>query len=188
MLYQNCILILLRSRRLTRVFFVVLQNSFRWLGFILLPCMTVEVVHKVWWYLFVSVRVPYLLEEPALNIILCSVTLLAWLYKAAVFLFVCILFRLMCTLQLLRLRGYIELLQETSSVATILKEHMRIRDQLLMISHRYRVFVILSMFTITFSQLTSLFLVTDSRNKGINFFRAGDLVVRADCRLSVLHL
>ncbi|CAM6088456.1 unnamed protein product [Calypogeia fissa] len=160
-----------------------LHNSFKLLAYIIIPCMIAELVHKVWYYRCASVQVPFLYQEPVLNMILCAVTLVAWLYKSTVFLFVCVLFRLMCSLQLLRLQGYIKLLEETSDVSTILKEHMRIRDQLLLISHRYRNFVLLSMFTITFSQLTSLFVVTDKENK-INFFRAGDLVVCSIVQLS----
>lgn len=155
----------------------VLQNAFKLLAWILLPCIIVELIHKGWWYLYVSVELPFLAKDPILNVFLCIGSIVAWLYKSMVFLFVCVLFRLMCSLQIFRLQGYIKLLEETTDVGVILQEHMRIRDQLSTISHRFRVFVVLSMLTITLSQLYSLFVISDAQNN-INFFRAGDLVVR----------
>jgi hypothetical protein len=82
----------------------------------------------------------------------------------------------MCCLQILRLKGYKKLLEETPDVSIILSEHMRIRSQLLTISHRFRIFMVSSLFTISFSQMCSLFVILGSA-KSINFFRAGDLAV-----------
>ncbi|KAG6557540.1 hypothetical protein Mapa_000814 [Marchantia paleacea] len=160
-----------------------LQNAFKLLAWILLPCIIVELIHKGWWYYYVSVELPFLARDPILNVFLCIGSIVAWLYKSMVFLFVCVLFRLMCSLQIFRLQGYIKLLEETTDVGVILQEHMRIRDQLSTISHRFRVFVVLSMLTITLSQLYSLFVISDAQNN-INFFRAGDLVVCSIVQLS----
>lgn len=82
----------------------------------------------------------------------------------------------MCSLQVLRLEGYNKLLEVTSEVSIILKEHMKIRSQLTTISHRFRFFMVLALFAIVFSQLTSLFQILLFA-KTINFFRAGDLAV-----------
>ena len=58
----------------------------------------------------------------------------------------------------------------------IFKEHVRIRKQLLATSHRYRLFIIACMVTITVSQFIALLLVLSSKYEK-TFFNSGDLVV-----------
>lgn len=117
------------------------------------------------------------MRDPLFDIFMCAGNVLAWLYKSTVFLFVCVLFRLLCSLQLLRLREYIKLVEGTTDVLVILQEHLRIREQLSIISHRFRVFLVLSIFLITFSQLYSLLVISDSQDT-LHFMSAGDLLVR----------
>lgn len=136
----------------------------------------VEVLHRGWWYAYVTVSIPSVAEIPKINMVLCTAAALSWFYRTSVFLFMCVLFRLMCSLQVLRLEGYNKLLEVTSEVSIILKEHMKIRSQLTTISHRFRFFMVLALFSIVFSQLTSLFQILLFA-KTINFFRAGDLAV-----------
>jgi hypothetical protein len=141
-----------------------------------LPTFVVEVLHRGWWYAYVTVSIPSVAEIPKINMVLCTAAALSWFYRTSVFLFMCVLFRLMCSLQVLRLEGYNKLLEVTSEVSIILKEHMKIRSQLTTISHRFRFFMVLALFSIVFSQLTSLFQILLFA-KTINFFRAGDLAV-----------
>lgn len=158
----------------------VLQGAFSLLGSFLLPIALIEIAFRVWWYYYVTVSIPFIESHRRLkiilNVVLCSCGLLSWLYRTSVFLFTCILFRLMCHLQILRLKGYIKLLETTSNVSIILSEHMRIRSQLTIISHRFRAFLVAASFTISFSQVWSAFVLLSSYEK-FNFFRAGDLVV-----------
>ncbi|KAG0561232.1 hypothetical protein KC19_9G047400 [Ceratodon purpureus] len=153
-----------------------LKNSFRILSWMLLPTFAVAVAHRAWWYYYVTLSFPYVSDVPRINVVLFIAAVFSWLYRTSVFLFMCVLFRLMCSLQVLRLRGYNKLLEVTSEVSIILKEHMKIRNQLTTISHRFRIFLIFALFTILFSQLSSLFQILLSA-KDINFFRAGDLAV-----------
>lgn len=154
----------------------MLKKSFSMLAWMLLPASLIAVVHRGWWYYYVTVSIPYLADVPKINAILFVAGVFSWLYRTSVFLFMCVLFRLMCSLQVLRLRGYNKLLEETSEVSIILKEHMKLRNQLTTISHRFRLFLIFALFTIILSQLSSLFQILLSA-KDINFFRAGDLAV-----------
>lgn len=150
------------------------------LGSILLPVALIEIAFRMWWYYYVTVSIPFMASDRRLTILLnvafFTSGLLSWLYRTSVFLFTCILFRLMCSLQILRLKGYIQLLGTTPNVSVILAEHLRIRSQLTTISHRLRAFLVASLFTISFSQVWSLFVLLSSLEK-ISFFRAGDLVV-----------
>ena len=157
-----------------------MQSAFSLLGSILLPSALIEIVFRAWWYYYVTVSIPFIESDRRLSLILnvafFSCGLLSWLYRTSVFLFTCILFRLMCSLQILRLKGYIKLLGSTPNVSIILTEHMRIRSQLTTISHRFRAFLVAALFTISFSQVWSSFVLLSSYVK-FNFFRAGDLVV-----------
>jgi hypothetical protein len=56
-------------------------------------------------------------------------------------------------------------------------EHRRIRTQLLATSHRYRVFIICCLVTITVSQLGALLVALSSKD-GKSFANSGDLLVR----------
>lgn len=164
-----------------------MQSSFSSLAAILLPVALIEIVFRLWWYYYVTVTIPFIESDRRLSLILnvafFTSGLLSWLYRTSVFLFTCILFRLMCFLQILRLKGYIKLLGMTPNVSVILSEHMRIRTQLTTISHRFRAFLVASLFTISFSQVWSLFVLLSTYEK-FNFFRAGDLVVSHICRLT----
>uniref|UniRef100_A0A7I4D2Z2 Uncharacterized protein n=1 Tax=Physcomitrium patens TaxID=3218 RepID=A0A7I4D2Z2_PHYPA len=168
-----------------------LHGAFSLLGSFLLPIALIEIAFRVWWYYYVTVSIPFIESHRRLkiilNVVLCSCGLLSWLYRTSVFLFTCILFRLMCHLQILRLKGYIKLLETTSNVSIILSEHMRIRSQLTIISHRFRAFLVAASFTISFSQVWSAFVLLSSYEK-FNFFRAGDLVVCSVVQLTGLML
>ena len=164
-----------------------LKSSFSILAYMLLPTFLIQILHRGLWYYYVTVSAPWLTPIPHINLLLFILSLFSWLYRTSVFLFVCVLFRLMCSLQILRLRSYYKLLETTSQVSTILKEHMKLCNQLTTISHRFRVFLIFALFTITLSQLSSLFQILLSA-KTINFFRAGDLAVCSLVQLTGLAL
>ncbi|CAK9227282.1 unnamed protein product [Sphagnum troendelagicum] len=162
-----------------------LHTPFSLLAWILLPSFVIELSFRVWWYAYASISVPFIPNDPRLNMVLCAVGMLSWLYRTSIFLFMCVLFRLMCSLQILRLQGYNNLLKGTPKVSVILLEHLRIRTQLLTISHRFRVFLVLSLLTISFTLMLALFVMLGSAHS-INFFRAGDLVVCTAVQLTGL--
>lgn len=151
-------------------------NAALWLlAWILLPCLVGKIIYEVWWFSEVSVKVD---NKRVYHVILCMAILLSWLYRMSLFLFICIAFRLMCSLLLLRFEDYCRLFQEAPEVSFILKEHMRIRQQLFIISHRFRVFILSSLVAITVSQFVSLFITTSS-SADIDFLKAGNWVVCA---------
>jgi len=94
-----------------------------------------------------------------------------------VFLLVCVLFRLTCELQILRFEGLHKMFEGCESDSgVIFKGHVRIRKQLLATSHRYRLFIIVCMVSITVCQFVALLLVLSSSYEK-TFFNSGDLVV-----------
>ncbi|GLJ26402.1 hypothetical protein SUGI_0508980 [Cryptomeria japonica] len=154
-----------------------LDKAFKLLAWILLPSFLIEIVHKILWYSTVTVSIPFISGRILSTSLVFTAVITSWLYRTGVFLLVCMLFRLTCHLQILRFDGFRKFLEEYSSdVSIILKEHMRIRHQLFLTSHRFRFFVLASLLTITISQFAALLMTLSSRTE-INFFNAGDLVV-----------
>ncbi|XLS51311.1 hypothetical protein HN51_011988, partial [Arachis hypogaea] len=104
--------------------------------------------------------------------------------KTLVFLVLCVLFRLTCELQRLRFEGVHKLFEGCSSDASLIfGEHVRIRKQLWLTSHRYRFFIIGCLVTITVSQLGALLLVLASISDK-TFFNSGDLLICSAVQLS----
>jgi hypothetical protein len=167
-----------------------LDNAFKLLALVLFPSFCIELVHKSLWYSSVTVSIPFIHGQILSswkilsNWVIFVAVLFSWLYRTGLFLLGCMLFRLTCHLQILRFEGFRKFLEEYSSdVSIILKEHMRIRHQLFVTSHRFRVFILASLLTITVSQF-ALLLMTLSSGSVIEFFNAGDLVVCSAVQLA----
>ncbi|KAL0305971.1 UNVERIFIED_CONTAM: hypothetical protein Sradi_6014400 [Sesamum radiatum] len=100
----------------------------------------------------------------------------SWLYRISICFLVCLLFRLTCYLQILRLEEFAQVFERESDVASILIEHLRIRRNLRVISHRFRVFILSTLILVTISQFVSLLVTTEPRSK-INISTAGELAL-----------
>ncbi|CAM8962868.1 unnamed protein product [Rhodiola kirilowii] len=154
-----------------------LKRSLKILAVFVLPCFVAESAYKFWWYTTGGLRkIPYLGNVYASDAIACTLELLSWLYRTSVFFLVCILFRLICHLQILRIHDFAKVFQVNSDVGSILSEHLRIRRHLRIISHRYRAFILWALFFITGSQFASL-LITTKSSANLNVFRAGELAL-----------
>ncbi|CAO2835874.1 unnamed protein product [Amaranthus hypochondriacus] len=159
-----------------------LNRSLNILCVFVLPCFVAECTYKVWWYASGASQIPFLGNAILSNIVACSLELISWIYRTLVFFLVCILFRLICYLQILRLKDFASVFEVDSDVASILVEHLRIRRHLRIISHRYRAFILCALILITLSQLTFL-LLTTKPNADVSIFRAGELAL---CSVTLL--
>jgi hypothetical protein len=172
-----------------------LDRAFRLLAALLLPSLCVEAAHKAVFY-FCTVRVdppaplgavlpPLLLPRVPWRALALVATVASWVYRTGVFLLVCVLFRLTCELQILRFEGIHHMfdVEARAAAAEIFAEHRRIRTQLLATSHRYRVFIICCLVTITVSQLGALLVALSSRDAK-SFSNTGDLLVGSAVQLS----
>ncbi|XP_042490333.1 uncharacterized protein LOC122070274 [Macadamia integrifolia] len=165
-----------------------LDKAFRHLAIILLPSFFVEFVHKIVFFSTVKVSIPYVTASMPSNSIMFIAVLASWVYRTGVFLLVCVLFRLTCELQILRFEGLYKLLEGSGSDAgVIFQEHMRIRKQLSVTSHRYRYFIIGCLVVISVSQLGALMLVLESKS-GKSFINSGDVLVCSVVELSGFFL
>eukprot|EP00897_Mesotaenium_endlicherianum_P006760 jgi/Mesen1/6111/ME000310S05202 len=154
-----------------------LRGTLGLLGRVLLPCLAAEVCHQVWWTCSVGAQLmlPFAMHTRLQEAVVCTLTVLAWSYQAGVYLFVCVLFRLMCSLQILRLRRYLALLEEVSDTPRVLAEHMRLQDHMAALSHRFRNFLIASLLTVIFAQCSALY-AGMFVNGPVTVLRTGDLL------------
>ncbi|KAG0482259.1 hypothetical protein HPP92_010343 [Vanilla planifolia] len=170
----------LESERVRLGYITQLNRSFRILSLFVLPCFAGEVAYKLAWYLSGEERVPASLLFMQSTVLAESIfgflELASWIYRTAIFFFVCVLFRLMCYLQILRLQDFAEAFRETADVVSVLRAHLRIRRDLRIISHRYRVFNVYCVAIVTISQFASL-LVTTRPSAIVSFFNAGEIAL-----------
>lgn len=165
-----------------------LEKAFRYLTYIILPSFVVELAHKIIFFSTVKVSAPHITPGFPLNSVVFILVLVSWVYRTGVFLLVCVLFRLTCELQKLRFEGVHKMFEGCGSEAgLIFKEHVRIRRQLWVTSHRYRFFIIGCVVTITVSQLGMLLLVLASKADK-TFFNSGDLLICSAVQLSGFFL
>ncbi|XP_047336896.1 uncharacterized protein LOC124940423 [Impatiens glandulifera] len=161
---------------------IELHRSFKILFVFVLPCFTAESAYKIWWYASGASGIPFLGNVIVSDTVACVVELCSWLYRTVVFFLVCILFRLVCYLQILRLQDFAQVFQMDSDVESVLREHLRIRRHLKIISHRYRAFIVWALVIVTASQFASLLLTTRSVYD-VNIYKAGELAL---CSISLL--
>ena len=153
------------------------QLSLKILFIFVLPCFAAESAYKIWWYASGASGIPFLGNVYVSDTVACIMELCSWLYRTVVFFLVCVLFRLICYLQILRLQDFAQVFQVESDVESVLREHLRIRRHLRIISHRYRTFILWALIFITASLLVSL-VITTRPTAEVNIYKAGELAVR----------
>ncbi|GFQ07764.1 hypothetical protein PHJA_002920400 [Phtheirospermum japonicum] len=153
------------------------SRSLKILFIFVLPCFAAESAYKIWWYTSGGTRIPFLGNVIVSNTVACVFELCSWFYRTMVFFLVCVLFRLICYLQILRMQDFALVFQVNSDVQPVLREHLRIRRHLKIISHRYRVFILWALIFITASQFASL-LMTLRPNADVDIYHSGELANR----------
>lgn len=170
------------SETIRKCYIDQLNRSLKILFFFVLPCFTAEAAYKIWWYASGGSRIPFLGNVYVSNSVACIMELCSWLYRTVVFFLVCVLFRLICYLQILRLQDFTLVFQAESDVESVLREHLRIRRYLRIISHRYRAFILWALVFVTVSLLASL-LKTTKTGAELSIYKAGELAL---CSVSLL--
>ncbi|KAI5014988.1 uncharacterized protein LOC123428525 [Hordeum vulgare subsp. vulgare] len=155
---------------------VQLAGSFHLLACFVLPCFLADAAYKVFWY-FVHRPFPAWWSAAA-----CAMEMASWMYRTAMFFMACVLFRIICYLQILRMTGFARDFGQCADVAAVLGQHRRIRDQLRRISHRYRKFIMYCLLLVTASQFSALLGATRPHAQ-VNIATAGELAL---CSLSLV--
>lgn len=159
-----------------------LQKSMKFLSIFVLPSFAAEAAYRIWWYATGTNEIPYIDNKYISDIIACSFQLCSWLYRISIFILACILYQLSCHLQILRLEDFAQVFQQETAVSAILEEHLKIRRNLRIISHRFRRFIILSLLLVTASQFMALVMAIRS-SVTFNIYEAGELAL---CSISLV--
>ncbi|XP_062223009.1 uncharacterized protein LOC133921923 [Phragmites australis] len=155
-----------------------LARSFRVLACFAFPCSLADTAYKVYWYCAAAPS----FRSPWWAAVACAVEIASWVYCTALFFMVCVLFRVICYLQILRMVGFAREFGRFADVATVLQHHRRIREQLRKISHRYRKFIVCSLVLVSACQFATL-LATTRPHATVNLATAGELVL---CSISLV--
>ncbi|XP_041991971.1 uncharacterized protein LOC121742909 [Salvia splendens] len=153
-----------------------LHRSMKLLWAFVLPCFLADSVYKIWWFSTGGDQIPYVYNIYLSKSIVCILLMCSWLYRVSICFLVCVLFRLTCYLQLLRLDEFAKVFERESEVATILVDHLSIRRNLRVISHRFRLFILSTLILVTISQFASLLVTTEPRSN-VNIATAGELAL-----------
>ncbi|KZV51232.1 hypothetical protein F511_05889 [Dorcoceras hygrometricum] len=153
-----------------------LQRSMKLLSAFVLPIFLSDCVYQIWWFASKGNQIPYPYNTLLCKIIGCMLLMCSWLFRISMCFLVCVLFRLTCCLQILRLEDFAQVFERESDVASILIEHLRIRRNLRIISHRFRVFILSTLTLVTISQFVSLLITTEPSSR-LNIPTAGELTL-----------
>lgn len=141
-----------------------------------LPCFLAECAYKIWWFTSGASELPYYGNIYVSNFLLGALELFSWVYRTSIFFLVCVFFRLICYLQILKLEEFAQVFHKETEVASILVEHLKHRRNLRIISHRFRFFILVSLLLVTASQLIFL-LMTTKTGSDVDILRAGELAL-----------
>lgn len=153
-----------------------MQRSIKLLCTFIIPCFLADSAYKIWWFISGRNQIPYIYNIYLSHTIACILLLCSWLYRTSLFFLVCVLFKLTCSLQILRLEDFAKVFEKQADVGSILLEHLAIRRTLKIISHRFRAFILSTLILVTVSQFASL-LVTLETGSLVNLSTAGELAV-----------
>ncbi|KAG6518916.1 hypothetical protein ZIOFF_022402 [Zingiber officinale] len=149
----------------------------RWI----LPCFIVMTVRE-------TVHFMYTFHQSAWrSTAVLMASMLSWVYLTIILLSACLLFNLVCNLQIIHFEDYGKFLERDVETFLCLEEHMRLRFYLSKISHRFRIFLLLLFLVVTVSQFVTLFQTT-GYSGNINFTNAGSLAVSSVVQVVVVVL
>lgn len=153
-----------------------------------IPSFVAESVYKIWWYASEASQIPYVGNVYASAAMACLMELFSWLYRTTVIFLVCVLFRLICYLQILRLQDFATMFEVDSDVGSVLSEHLRIRRHLKIISHRCRDFILWTLILVTGSQFALLLITTKSSAiSSLDVYKGGELLVCPSIPFSIME-
>lgn len=158
-----------------------ISDSLRLLVMWVIPCCLLKTAREI-------IRIMYVHHESwwqSAAILIAFV--FSWTFVMIIILSACVLFHLVCTLQIIHFEDYGKLLERESDVVALLQEHARLRYYLSKISHRFRIYLLLQFFIVTVSQFMFLFQTT-GYNGMITFINGGDFAVTSIVQVAVIIL
>nr|GMD95328.1 uncharacterized protein LOC109194118 [Ipomoea batatas] len=165
------------EERFSQQYIHKISGSLHLLVLWVLPCFILKTAREVFRILYVHRESGW--ESAA--ILLAFV--LSWTYVTVVFLSACVLFHLVCNLQIIHFDDYVKLLEREPDVSLLINEHVLLRYNLSKISHRFRMYLLLEFVIVTGSQFATLFQTTGYTGI-ITYVNSADFVVSSIVQVS----
>ncbi|XP_047319100.1 uncharacterized protein LOC124922410 [Impatiens glandulifera] len=150
-----------------------IRDSISSIIFWVIPCLVLKTVREV-------VRVSYqqhnFSESKLVRFLILSGLVASWTYVSAIYLTACVIFHLVCNLQIIHFDDYGKFMERHSNVMVYIEEHSRLRHYLSKISHRFRIYLLLIFWVVTASQFITLFQTTGYTGN-VNLINGGDFAV-----------
>ncbi|XP_052205156.1 uncharacterized protein LOC127809981 isoform X3 [Diospyros lotus] len=131
-----------------------ISECFRLLILWILPCFILKTAREVAHILYVP------RESWWLSVATLLALILSWTYVTTIYLSACILFHLVCNLQIIHFDDYGKSFEREYDVIVFIEEHIRLRFHLSKISHRFRIYLVLVFLVVTASQFVTLLQTT----------------------------
>ncbi|KAL2903596.1 Beta-2 adrenergic receptor [Bienertia sinuspersici] len=147
-----------------------IKGFYRLLFQSLIPCCILKAVHEIMRMIFLQ------RHSWVLAIFNASALIISWTYLSLISLAACMLFHLACSLQVIHFNDYAKHLENESSITNLMDEHMRLREYLSKISHRFRIYLILVFLLVTASLCMTLVQITGVNGK-VTFLNGGNFAV-----------
>ncbi|GAB2280600.1 hypothetical protein Dimus_015229 [Dionaea muscipula] len=148
-----------------------IRNSYCQLVFWLLPCLILKTAREI-------VRLSNVNEGWWQSAGISLALIISWTYVNSINLAACILFQLVCNLQVIHFEDYGKLLERESNIFDLMEKHIRLRNYLSEISHRFRIYLVLLFLIVTASQFVTL-MQTTGYDGTITLINGGDFVVNS---------
>ncbi|KAG6398732.1 hypothetical protein SASPL_140201 [Salvia splendens] len=158
-----------------------ISGSLRLLVVWVIPCCLLKTAREI-------IRIMYVHHESQWQSVAILIAfVLSWTYVTIIILSACVLFHLVCNLQIIHFEDYGKLLERESDVVALLQEHARLRYYLSKISHRFRIYLLLQFVIVTASHFMFLFQTTGYSGI-ITFINGGDFAVTSIVQVAVIIL
>nr|VDD30881.1 unnamed protein product [Brassica oleracea] len=160
-----------------------IQRSMKPLAIFVLPSLALQATYRVWWYASGSDQIPYFINPTLSHVLACTLQLSSWLYRTSLFIIACLVYQVVCHLQILRLDEFARCFSsEITDFSATLAEHLKIHRELKIVSHRFRRFLVLSLFFVTATQFMAL-LTTIRASVPFHIYEVGELAL---CSISLV--
>ncbi|KAK4721339.1 hypothetical protein R3W88_011572 [Solanum pinnatisectum] len=147
-----------------------ISDSVRLLLLWVLPCFLLKAAREI-------IRILYVQHESWWQSAAISLAFVSsWTYITAIFLSACVLFHLVCSLQIIHFDDYVKFLEREPDCFVLIQEHVRLRYYLSKISHRFRIYLLLLFLIVIVSHFMTLFQTTGYTGL-ITYINGGDFAV-----------
>ncbi|KAL8267108.1 hypothetical protein R6Q59_004452 [Mikania micrantha] len=156
--------------RFSKEYIQKISESIRLFVFWVSPCLALKIALEL-------IRIMYMHQESWWKSFSILVALtFSWAYVNFIYLSSCLVFHLVCNLQIIHFDDYGKLLETDTNVLIFIEEHARLRHDLSKISHRFRIYLLLVFAVVTSSQFAMLFQIMEFSNK-VTFINGSDFAV-----------